>query len=45
MASITLKNVYKRYDGNENYSVTDFNLEINPSLGRSTRNLSGQKNF
>ena len=31
MASITLKNVYKKYDGNENYSVTDFNLEIQDS--------------
>lgn len=28
MASITLKNVYKKYDKNEHYSVTDFNLDI-----------------
>lgn len=28
MASITLKQVYKKYDGNDRYSVSDFNLEI-----------------
>ncbi len=31
MASITLKNIYKKYDGNDKYSVTDFNLEIQDS--------------
>ncbi len=31
MASITLKNIYKKYDGNDKYSVTDFNLEIKES--------------
>ena len=29
MAEITLKNMYKRYDNAEDYSVKDFNLEIN----------------
>lgn len=28
MASITLKHVYKKYDKNPNYSVTDFNLDV-----------------
>ena len=31
MASITLKGVHKRYEGNDRYSVTDFNLEIQDS--------------
>src|SRR5690554_2683066 len=31
MASITLENIYKKYDGNDHYSVTDFNLEIKDS--------------
>ena len=28
MASIKLENIYKQYPGNDHYSVTDFNLEI-----------------
>ncbi|ATO46307.1 hypothetical protein C5L30_001474 [Companilactobacillus farciminis] len=28
MVEINLKHIYKEYDGNENYSVTDFNLDI-----------------
>ncbi len=31
MASITLKNIHKQYDGNDKYAVTDFNLEIEDS--------------
>ena len=29
MVEMALKNVYKKYDNAENYSVTDFNLSIN----------------
>lgn len=28
MADITLKNIHKKYQGNDNYAVTDFNLSI-----------------
>lgn len=28
MVQMVLKNIYKKYDNNENYSVTDFNLNI-----------------
>ena len=28
MVEMALKNVYKKYDNAENYSVTDFNLSI-----------------
>lgn len=28
MAKVELKGIYKKYEGNKNYSVTDFNLEI-----------------
>ena len=28
MANITLKGIHKRYDKNQNYAVTDFNLEV-----------------
>lgn len=28
MVEINLKNIYKKYDGADNYSVTDFNLDI-----------------
>lgn len=31
MASITLKNIYKKYPGNDKYAVNDFNLEIQDS--------------
>ena len=28
MANLSLQHIYKKYENNDNYSVTDFNLEI-----------------